>query len=500
MNKLLLISTFYFLLAAFNSIAQPTIEWEKSYGGSGFELLYSMQSTSDGGYILAGSSVSNDGDLTNNKGAGDYWIVKIDSVGTLQWQKSYGGSENDEALSVKQTTDGGYIVAGMSKSIDGDINDHQGSITDYDYWVLRLDSSGNIIWKKSYGGFADDKAYAVQQTTDGGFIVAGESSGDYWIVKLNVLGSVQWNKFLGGSDFDKAYSVQQTIDGGYILSGSSKSNDGDISANKGGDDYWIVKLNALGDIQWEKSYGGTDHDFLPSIKSTNDGSFMIYGISRSNDGDVNNNVNNSGGIWVVKINSIGNILWERFIDSVGVAGILQWTVNDALYISNGNALLAGVENSTTSKFWVGAINNSGTLIWNKTMGGSNIDEARAVVQNSDGSYLLAGHSYSFDGDVSLNKGMSDFWVVKLSSTVGIDEVENNSSIIIFPNPTNAIFTINSNEQIDEVEIFNTQGQAVYNKKTTSNSSTIDLTSLPKGIYLVQLKTNTNSVTKKIVYE
>ncbi|MBW6483758.1 MAG: T9SS type A sorting domain-containing protein [Vicingaceae bacterium] len=491
--------------------AQPTIEWEKSYGGSGFEFLYSMQKTADGGYILAGSSVSNDGDLTNNQGAGDYWIVKIDSIGTLEWQKSYGGSEHDEAYSVQQTTDGGYIVAGMSNSNDGDINDHNGSVTVSDCWVLRLDNLGNIIWKKSLGGSGSDKAYAIQQTTDGGFIMSGLSSSndgdvsvylggfwDYWVVKLDAFGNIQWEKSLGGNGNDAAFSVYQSNDGGYIIAGGSNSTNGHITNNKGGFDYWVVKLDNLGNIQWDKSYGGSGGDFAYSIKQTNDGGFIIYGDRGSLDGDLVN-CNGTNSTWVVKIDNFGNIEWGSCLNiNIGGGSFPLIRSNDGVYLSNDGGYL--FVSHLSGSYWVGKLSGSGGLLWSKTLGGSNFDESKAIIQNSDGSYLVAGHTNSSDGDVSLNKGMTDFWVVKLSAVVSIDEIENTPLTTIFPNPTNGIFTISSTEGINEVEVFNTLGQAVYNKKITSNSTTINLTSFPKGLYLVQLKTNTNIITKKIVYE
>lgn len=492
MKKLFFISLYFLIYSVLT--AQPTIEWEKSYGGSGFETLFSMQGTADGGYILAGTSVSNDGDLTINKGLGDYWIVKIDSVGTLEWQKSYGGSENDEAYSVQQTTDGGYIVAGMSNSIDGDINDHNGSVTVSDYWVLRLDNLGNIIWKKSYGGFAADKAYAVRQTTDGGFIVAGDSGGNYWIVKLDASGTVQWDKLLGGNGFDVAYSVQQTTDGGYVISGSTNSTDGDVSVSKGGLDYWVVKLDALGNIQWEKSYGGSDTDVAYTVKQAIDGGFIIAGNSSSTDGDLLNTTGISGA-WVIKINNIGTLQWET---RLSIAMGISYIATDALALSlNNSFILVGMAQNSYAGVTLSAL---GVISWTKIMGGSNIDEAKAIIQNSDGSYLIAGHTYSSDGDVSLNKGMTDFWVVKLSAVVGIEDIENQQDIVVFPNPTNGIFTTNSTQQINTIEVFNNLGQTVYSKKVTSKNTTIDLTSFPKGLYLVQLKTNNKVVTKKMIYE
>ena len=246
--------SFWILLFLFAQISfAQNIEWQKSFGGDSTDYANDIQQTKDGGYIMAGSSRSIEGDVTGNHGSSDAWIVKLDSSGNLAWQKCLGGSGWDEANAIQQTTDGGYVVAGFSSSIDGDVTGNHGSA---DYWVVKLTANGTLTWQKSLGGSNQDVAYSIQQTTDGGYIVAGWSSSldgevtgnhgsdDYWIVKLDSSGNLSWQKCLGGSDDEEAYSIQQTTDGGYIVAGYSYSTDGEVTGNHGGGDMWIVKLAA----------------------------------------------------------------------------------------------------------------------------------------------------------------------------------------------------------------------------------------------------------------
>jgi hypothetical protein len=234
------IFTFLASLLSIISVAQPTIQWQKSFGGSNNDVANIVQQTSDGGYVIAGYSSSNDSDITNNHGAADCWIVKLDSTNNLQWQKSFGGSLNEYSYAIQQTTDGGYIVACQSFSNDGDVTGHHGGSLHSDFWIFKIDAIGNIQWQNSFGGLFNDNACAVQQT----------------------------------------------IDGGYIVTGSTASFDGDVTVNFGVDDYWVIKLDISGNIQWQKSYGGTGVDYANAIQQTTDGGFIISGGSTSNDGDV----------------------------------------------------------------------------------------------------------------------------------------------------------------------------------------------------------------------
>jgi hypothetical protein len=286
------------------------IEWQKTLGGSKRDEARCIQPTSDGGYILTGFSNSNDGDVTSNLGGSDVWVVKLTATGSIQWQKSVGGSKGDFGYSIVQTTDGGYILVGQTGSNDGDVT---GSNGDNDYWVVKLDGSGSIIWQKTLGGAGIDSAQAVCQTPDGGYIVIGYAGSgvtgdisdafggfDVWMVKLSPNGGIKWQKTLGGSDNDWGMSIDNTLDGGYIFGGSTLSMDVDVTSNDGGLDFWIVKTDILGNIQWEKTLGGTKSEFAHSVQQTADNGFFVAGITESNDLDISLNHGNND-FWIVKL-------------------------------------------------------------------------------------------------------------------------------------------------------------------------------------------------------
>jgi hypothetical protein len=226
-------------------------------GRSNDDEARSVVQTGDGGYIVAGYTRSNDGDVSGNHGGADAWVVKLNSDGTIAWQKTLGGSSYDEAHSIVQTSDGGYIVAGYTRSNDGDVSGNHG---EEDAWVVKLDSEGNIEWQKTFGGSSYDEANSIVQTSDGGYIVAGytkSSNGDVayggstyhggiqedvWVIKLDSHGNIIWQEALGGGGYDRAFSIAQTSDDGYVVAGYAGSNDGDVSGNHGSYDVWVVKL------------------------------------------------------------------------------------------------------------------------------------------------------------------------------------------------------------------------------------------------------------------
>ena len=301
---------------AYSNIISWTFTYEntsfsKCLGGSDYDEAHSIWQTSDGGYIIAGYTNSNDGDVSGNHGRGDYWIVKLDRKGNIIWQKCLGGSDYDEAQSIQQTSDGGFIVAGSTWSNNGDVTGKHGSSEEFDYWIVKLNGTGNIAWQKCLGGSADDVAFSIQQTADAGFIVAGVTSSnngdvtgkyggtDYWIVKLDSTGNITWQKCLGGSADDAAFSIQQTADTGFIVAGVTSSNNGDVTGNHGGTDCWIVKLSNTGYIQWRKCLGGSHNDWALSIQQTSDSGFIVAGYTRSNNGDVTGNHGESD-YWIVK--------------------------------------------------------------------------------------------------------------------------------------------------------------------------------------------------------
>ncbi|MDR0647870.1 MAG: InlB B-repeat-containing protein [Synergistaceae bacterium] len=409
------------------AVSPPGIQWQRSLGGSSYEVARSIQQTSDGGYVVAGISQSNDGDISGNHGSYDCWVAKLDAGGNIVWQKSLGGSNSDAAYAIQQTSDGGYIVAGISQSNDGDVSGNHGS---NDYWVVKLDAGGNIVWQKSLGGSNGDIAYSIQQTSDGGYIVAGMSFSnngditghhgirDCWVVKLDTGGTIEWEKSLGGSGYDDAHSIQQTSDGGYIVAGISDSNDGDVTGNHGNWDYWIVKLNAGGTIVWQKSLGGSGNDLAYAIDQTGDGGYVIAGQSESTDGDVSGNHGDMD-YWVVRLDASGNIQWQK-----SLGGSDNDQAHSIRQTSDGGYIVAGYSQSTDgdvsgnhgdTDYWVVKLDASGNTQWQKSLGGSDSEMTQSIQQTGDGGYIVAGSSNSIDGDVIGNHGDHDYWIVKLYS-------------------------------------------------------------------------------------
>lgn len=281
--------------------ADGNIQWQKRYGSGGPDAAYHVTPTSDGGYIFAGYSGENSGQVTNFKGFRDAWVVKIDGTGNLQWQRSMGGTMEDYAFKVIETLNG-YAVGGETLSASGDVLTSQGGT---ELWFIRLDVSGNMLWNQCYGGPGRQELSDFEATPDGGYILAGNTAGnggmvtgyhspgtgnfgvkdDYWVVKISATGALEWQKCYGGTDNDVATAVGITADGGYIITGYSDSNNFDndsfFTFNKW--DYWTIKTDAQGNIQWQETHGGSNDDAATSLLVTPDNGYLIAGFSNSVD-------------------------------------------------------------------------------------------------------------------------------------------------------------------------------------------------------------------------
>ncbi len=316
-----------------------TRTWQDNFGGESAEIARSVCQTSDGGYVVAGrtSSFSAIGS--------DFYILKLDMTGTKSWEKVYGGEDNfDDAWSIQQTTDGGYIVAGYTEIDFPDNNDA---------YVMKLDSNGDPIWEKTFGGSEHDGAKAVQQTADGGYIVAGytESSGaggmDVYVLKLDSSGGITWEETFGGAGNDVANSVQQTQDGGYVVAGSTESS------GAGGMDVWALRLNNSGVLIGDETYGGTEDDEAHEIKQTTDNGFIIAG-SRGSAGTTD--------MYLVKTAFDGAITWERLYGDIkdDVAYSVQQTT-DGGYIVAGYTHPADATGVNDDDIYVLKLNDQGEL-------------------------------------------------------------------------------------------------------------------------------------------
>ena len=398
MTKRLSLTLIIFLFFSFFLLIEHclAIKWERTYGGSDTDMVHSIQQTSDGGYIVAGGTESFDA------GSGDVWLVKIDAHGNITWQKTYGNANREDIDSIQQTTDGGYIVGGASATALPD------------KLILKLDTNGNVTWQKKIGGGSIDYTACIQQTTDGGYITAGgtQSFGlggfDFWIVKLDQSGTVTWQKTYGALAWDCAYSIQQTSDGGYIVAGRTES------FGSGSNDFWILKLDQSGAVTWEKTYGGSGYERATSVQQTNDGGYIVAGHTDS--------FGVNGDMWILKLTETGTVTWQKtYGGNLGEqANSIQQT-SDGGYIVVGYTTSFGAGNGD---IWILKLDQSGEVTWEKTYGGSGNDNISnedmyfshgLIQQTSDGGYIVGGYTVSFGA------GDRDMWVLKLDANGNIND-------------------------------------------------------------------------------
>lgn len=361
-----------------------TVLWEHTFGGDLDDYLKAIIQTPDGGYLLCGYSYSG---ITGNKtspsyGGADYWILKLNNLFEIEWQQSYGGKNEDLLSGIAKTADGGYLLGGTSYSGVSGVKTEPVS-GKADYWVIKTDNKGDIEWQNAIGGSRRDWLYAMGNTNDGGYILGGQSvspasgdkaegkfgGGDYWVVKLDSNGNISWENTIAGNQYETLTSVDQTPDNGYLICGYANSAGlKDKSENcKGEYDYWLIKLKTDGSIEWDRTIGGSDAEWIYDVALTNDGGYVLGGFSQS-----------------------------------GISG-------DKKEASRGGY-----------DYWVVKVNNTGIVEWQKTLGGSGgYDVMYSIQQCSDGGYILAGNSDSgISGDkTEASQGASDYWVIKLEPLV-----------------------------------------------------------------------------------
>lgn len=501
------LSFYFFLIAPLcGQSTIPHIQWAKSFGGTDIDQAFSIEETTDHGFIIAGASYSEDLDIAGHHGSTDnpdYWIVKLDSNGNLEWQRSLGGTGDDVANCIKQTRNGGYIVAGYSNSNDGDVSGNRGG---YDYWIVELDENGKIVWQKSYGGSRNDIANSVELHSDGGYIIAGTSfsndkdvtghygsidSADCWIIKVDTTGNLQWGYSFGGTDDNAANEIRRTSDNGYVIDAYS-TLDKDFSA---------IRIDSVGSNKWEVFFGGSGDDRSFSVDPTRDNGYVFAGFSNSVDAPVTNN-HGSADFWIVKLDSTVNIIWQKSLG--GTSEDAAYSVRQTI---DGGFIAAGSSASTNddvtgnhggNDYWIVKLDSMGNLQWQKTLGGPGEDFALCVRQTSDSGYIIAGSSDFDGGDVSGNHNHEDFWIVKLGTQekTGVvfsdrDKFKTGSN---YPNPFSARTTISFSTIANtgsSLHLYNQLGQQIrtMNIQEGSKNVLLDRSGLPSGMYVYHVIRN-----------
>ncbi len=528
----ILFSFFIFLISSNTYGQAPHIKWARSLGGYYSEKGYAISKTYDGGFIVAGSTNSMNADVTGFHGSSssysDAWVVKLDSKGQVKWKKAYGGTDNDVAYSIQQTYDSGYIIAGYSGSTDGDLTFNHGG---KDAWLIKIDSVGNISWQKSYGGSNDDIAISVLQTADSNYVFAGASmsgdgdcalnyldisghpTNDFWIMKVNSTGNKLWQRNYGGQKEDIGRSIIQTMEGGYMVVGETNSYDFNVIGNHGGYDYWVLKLNPAGDTVWKKCYGGAGNEEAESVIQTADSGFVVGGMTDMNSGDVSGDHSNTNDGWVLRLDKVGNITWGK-----ALGGSNSDAVYSVIEANDGEFMATGVTSSTdgdvthsigSSDLWVVKLTAGGSINWQKTYGGTNDDVGRQLIQVSDSDFGVVGYSLSNDSNVTGNHGDNDIWVAKLTlRTDTTGDTTNfvttkflNEDIKVYPTLTKGSVNVVLPQGFEntELRIINLLGKEIQTNNEKSLRRTVSLTDDPPGLYILQIINSFGVESFKVTY-
>jgi hypothetical protein len=517
--------SFFSLLFFSNSNSQTT--FQKAYGGTAIDEAKSVRQTFDGGYILTGSTTS------FGSGGQDVLVIKINASGDTSWTKTFGGdTDNDYGLCVQQTIDSGYIVSGVSSSF-ADVSG--------DMYLIRLTSTGDTVWTRNYGGIGYEWGAYVQQTIDGGYILTGQTPAfgaggfDAYLVKLEANGNISWTKTYGGSGLEIGSAVEQTTDGGYILTGQIDSY------GAGGGDLYLIKTDTAGGIVWTKAYGKSGTEAGVAVRQTTDGGYIIAGTSEDALGPLGPDM------CLIKTDAVGDTLWAKLY-----GGAMVDECYEVIQTLDGGYILCGKSFSFSASgdydVYVVKVNDQGIVEWSKTYGASgtgfNNDIGNSIQQTHDGGYVIAGESmFGFGvglsnvyliktdsvGNSGCNQGtpatvtsnllpqvISPPTLVSTGGTTTFPSTQVNSgtqqsnlcssipndiynirdefSIAIYPNPFEEELTILVNETVQRLSlvIYDLTGQKVYSKERlekTLNSNTIrvELNELIKGIYICEFK-------------
>ena len=459
------------------------ITFERTYGGVVDDFGHSVQQTSDGGYIIVGYTSSFGGNPP------DVYLVKTDFFGDTVWTRTYGGVRGDYGYSVQQTRDGGYIIAGGTYSFGTSL---------YDVYLIRTDSLGDTLWTRTYGGSEHDLGYCVQQTRDKGYIIVGETNSfsggdDAYLIKTNSLGDTAWTRTYGGASDDHGYSVQQTKDGGYIIAGATYS----FGA---GYDVYLITTDSLGDTLWTRTYGGSEHDLGHSVQQTKDGGYIIGGGTMSFGGD---------DVYLIRMDSLGETLWTRTCG--GIQSDYGYSVQQTL---DGGYIAAGL---TASHFgdscdvYLVKTDSVGETLWTRTYGGTLWDWGRSVLRTEDGGYAIAGFTESFGA------GGYDFYLIKtdsLGQVVGITEnhesrkskIEKRKSLQNQPNPFQRSTLISYSLAVPAqvtLEIYDIAGRLVETLVNETQNPGIhqvrwDRKNNASSVYFYRLKAGEFEETRKMV--
>jgi hypothetical protein len=443
-------------------VAQPDTVWTRTFGGDTADGGYSVCQTSDGGYAIAG--------YTRSFGPAyhDAWLIKTDSLGVKVWDRIYGGTRGDWVYSVQQTHDGGYIMAGGTQSYGVDFSS--------DVWLIRADSLGDPLWTRTYGGASWEDGRSVQQTHDLGYVVAGftysygAGSRDVWLIRTDSLGDKLWDRTYGDTLANEGYAVQETQDSGFVIVGHTE-------VSVGNPDVWLIKTTPSGDMVWDRTYGDTPYDRGYAVCQTMDTGYVVTGTTLSCS-------TGSCEPWLIKTDSLGDKLWDNTFDDVAhsESKCVQQTFD-------GGYVMCGI---TGGDAWVIKTDSLGVKVWDKTYGGAENDAAYSVAQTADGGYIVVGYTESYGA------GYGDVWLIKIAPETGTEEApcpnSRSTGMKLLPNPcfgsTSIRYVVQTSGKV-LLQVHDAAGRTaktLVNEEKEAGRHTVNFSArgLPGGIYFAEL--------------
>jgi hypothetical protein len=497
----------------------PTTKWAKCYGGNERDGLGTMIEAHNGGFMVLGSTESKDGNLDTHTSKNSF-LAKISNEGVIEWQKFYGNSESGVG-DIAKYPEGGYIMCGVSYKVGGDVTQNKGG---NDFWVVRINDTGKIIWEKSYGGSNFDWASKVVIDKANNIYIGGSSQSfdgdvknpniilpfagvDYWILKLDPNGNLIWERSYGGTSDDDFYDMALTADNGLFFCGYVESNDGDVvgahfKPGYGVLDGWMVKIDSSSNIEWQKAVGGTNAEQFSSMVATKDSGCVAVGFATSVDGDLKGYIPiTSYYAWVVKFNKDGKIEWQKCLGGTtgyGRAASISLDKDDNYIVtanSNSRDGYLDVGVGFNKKSFLLKFNKQGELIWKRMIGGSRDNFFASILTDAKNSIYISGYTTSRDYDAISTIdtiGVGDGIIIKLNpETYPIKVIGTNNNLSIYPNPASSAVYI-ATKNIKQIRLIDALGRVYLNEKIDHRIYTgnylIPLNYVANGTYFLQATT------------
>ena len=461
--------------------------WARAYGDSWNDKGYSVQQTTDGGYIATGST-----ECFATRSI-DVYVIKTDAHGDTVWSRTFGGTARDYGYMVQQTTDGGYIVTGTTESFGAGIED---------IYLIKLSAGGDTLWTRTLGGVDEEFGYSVRQTADSGYVIVGTTgtygAGDYdvYLVKTDAEGVAQWSKTYGGTYMDEGYSVQEVPNGGYIIAGYT------TSFGAGHDDVYLIRIDAGGDTLWTRTYGGLNNEEGWSVQPTADSGYIIAGVTSSYGAG-------GGDVYLIKTNALGDTLWTKTLG--GADNDFGYSVQQTAgggYIIAGSTRSRGAGHSDAYLIKTDAL---GDTLWTRTFGDTGYDAGYSAQQTTDGGYIIAGYTDGFGANEY------DVYLIKTDALGNVAVAEPKASptrapalsLTCEPNPVVGTTTIRTSYIVprSSLSVYDASGRLVrsFSLLSSPSSLTWDGTDelgqpLPSGAYFLRLDAGSQHATTRIILQ